>query len=283
MAVSKAPTSSSVEQTDVIITGAGGGEMPKAAYRGGALIGYNSSNDRPPERIPVKFIDWPFLEDDPDFERHLNAVKRENPKYAVAPDIQTPDDLLPVLSKADTLANHAEIVIVVPKGVKPDKIPSRFRVGIPAQEEFGGVPWPIWEYRNCRSCHILGGSPNIQFELENYVNVHSVDSASPLKGASYGDVWDGVWSEGGHNYYDRIERSMNNILREWNPNVNEARVNAARRSIKQPDSCPLPKRRKAKPPTRQEMCIAPDEEKPFPGREFFERRDTIDYSDYEKM
>jgi hypothetical protein len=280
MSKAQQATSSSTEQIDVIITTSGGDSMAKAAYRGGALLGMNSSQNRPANHIPLEFIDWPFLEDDFSFSDHLNVVKREKPRYAVAPDIQTPEEFTRRIAQADRLARHAETVIVVPKGVKPERIPTRFRVGLPAQEKFGGNPWPVWEYRNCRSVHILGGSPNTQFELEHYANVDSVDTASPLKAASFGNVWDGTWGEAGHNYYDRIERSMDNLLSAWNEQPDESRVNSARLETPQPEPCPVPDDRKTRPPTREEMCLSPEEKRPFPGREFFERRDTTDWSDY---
>lgn len=268
------------EDIDVIVTASGGEDMPRAAYRGGALVGIESTKKRPPEEIPIEFVDWPFLTDDPSFEDHLDVVKREKPKYAVAPDIQDAENYHEVLSQARALDRHAETVIVVPKGVKPDKVPDRFRVGLPAQDRFGGVPWPVWDYRNCESVHILGGSPNRQNELSHYVAVDSVDTASPLKAAQFGNVWNGKWSEAGHNYYDRIERSMGNLLREWNERVNEDRVNLCRLEVEQPDPCPLPDERKARPRSREQICIGGDEETPFPGREYFYRDDTLSYSEW---
>lgn len=277
------PTTSSntrSEDIDVIVTSSGGEDMPRAAYRGGALVGINSSKSPPPDEIPVEFIDWPFLEDDFSFSAHLNAVKNHNPTYAVAPDIREPEDFRDVIDKADRLRQHAETVIVVPKGVKPAQIPSRFRVGLPAQDRFGGVPWPVWDYRNCESVHILGGSPSRQNELSHYVAVDSVDTASPLKAAQFGSVWDGKWQEKGHNYYDRIERSMGNLLKEWNERVDEDRVNLCRLEVEQPDSCSLPDDRKARPRSREQLCIGQDEEVPFPGRAYFYRDDTLSHSEW---
>lgn len=252
--------------------------MPRAAYRGGVLVGMNSSQKRPPEEIPVNFVDWPFLEDDVSFEDHIETVKEESPRYAVAPDISDSDEFDSTIAKADRLNRHADVVIVVPKDVKPARVPNRFRVGLPAQDKFGGVPWNVWEYRNCRSVHILGGSPNRQFELDNYANVRSVDTASPLKAAQFGNVWNEKWSEEGENYYDRIERSMLNLQGEWNERLDEDRLNRKRREVPLPEKCNLPDHRKANPPSREEMCLGGDEEKPFPGREFFVRDDTISYT-----
>ena len=288
-----APTSdssSSPDQIDVIVTSCGGEDMPRAAYRGGSLVGMESTKARPPGEIPVEFVDWPFLQDDLSFdqkwESHLDVVKREKPKYAVAPDIEDESSLNSTLAKADRLRRHAEIVIVVPKGVKPDRVPSRFRIGLPAQDRFGGVPWPVWEYRNCRSVHILGGSPHRQFELSHYVPVHSVDTASPLKAAQFGSVWQGdKWGEDGYNYYDRIERSMENVLKSWNDDerVDSAFLNRRRREIEHPQAPSLlESERKARPPSRDELCIGPEEEHPFPGRAYFYRDDTLSYPEWKE-
>lgn len=257
--------------------------MPRAAYRGGALIGFNSSETPPPEKIPVDFIDWPFLEESFEFQDHLDVVKQHNPKYAVAPDIRNDEEFDSAISKASELNRHAKTVIVVPKGVKPKRVPSRFRVGLPAQDRFGGVPWPVWDYRNCSSVHILGGSPTRQNELAHYVSVDSVDTASPLKAARFGDVWDGGWNEEGYNYYDRIERSMGNLVKEWNERVNESRTNLCRLEVPQPDPCPVPEDRIAHPRGKEDLCLGPGEEVPFPGREYFYRDDTLTHSEWKKQ
>lgn len=283
------PTSDNYKNNiDVIITANGSTDLSRAAFRGGALIGYESGNSRPPDDIPVEFVDWPFTKDDVSFAEHFEVVKREQPRYAVAPDVEDAGELEQVLHQADLLANHAEVVIVVPKAVKPREIPERFRVGIPAQERFGGLPWPVWEYRGCGDVHILGGSPARQQELESYLErVDSVDSASAAKGAEFGDIWTGEgWEELDTNFYDRIEESMNNCLKMWNESVDESRIAQIRSRIHPPQpvvdgddgvtvasATPV-----IEPPTREEMVVAPGEDAPFPGRAFFEQENAINYS-----
>jgi hypothetical protein len=274
--------SSQTNDVDVIVTSSGGQDMPRAAYRGGSLIGINSSEDRPPDEIPLEFIDWPFLEDDFEFSTHLDVVKRENPRYAVAPDIQSAEDFDSTIAQADLLNRHAEVVIVVPKGVKPKRIPSRFRVGLPAQDRFGGVPHPVWDYRNCESVHILGGSPARQEELSHYVSVKSVDTASPLKAAKFGDVWDSGWEERGHNYYDRIERSMLNLMKKWNERVDETDLNLRRLEVELPEKAPISDERVADPRGRETLCLNGDDEVPFPGRAYFYRDDTLSHREWKE-
>ena len=114
--------------------------------------------------------------------------------------------------------------------------------------------------------------------------VHSVDTASPLKAAQFGSVWQGdKWGEDGYNYYDRIERSIENGLKSCNPDerVDSAFLNRRRREVEHPQAPSLLEpERKARPPSREEMCIGPNEEHPFPGREYFYRDDTLSYAEW---
>jgi hypothetical protein len=50
-------TESSVE---VASTASGGADVANAIYRSGATVGYRSAEKRPPEEVPVGFVDWPF-------------------------------------------------------------------------------------------------------------------------------------------------------------------------------------------------------------------------------
>lgn len=45
---------------EVASTASGGADVARAIYRSGALVGYRSAEGRPPEDVPVDFIDWPF-------------------------------------------------------------------------------------------------------------------------------------------------------------------------------------------------------------------------------
>lgn len=267
---------------DVIVTAASGAGVARAAYRGGALVGHNSGEQRPPPAIPVDFIDWPFLDDDPCYETHLRTVARERPHYAVAPDADgRPLDR--VLELADDLDRYAETVIVVPKDVPATEIPERFRVGIPAQEQFGGVPRPMWEYQQLdRPVHILGGSPNKRAKLGNYVEVGSWDSTSICRASNWGDLWDGDrWDETGANWYTRIERSVNALVRGLNPTLGADFFRERRRHVVLPDcSGAWTDEIRAEPPTRDELCIRESEEPPFPGRAYFERPDGLTYREW---
>lgn len=45
---------------EVVSTASGGAGVAKAIYRSGATVGYRSAEKRPPEEVPVGFVDWPF-------------------------------------------------------------------------------------------------------------------------------------------------------------------------------------------------------------------------------
>lgn len=275
-------TSSDSSTVDVAITASGGSAVPKAVYRGGALVGMNSSTERPPVELPVDFLDWPFLEDEEDevaWRRHLNLARREQPEIAVAPDVTGERGLEAVLDKADQLATHASTVIVVPKAVSPRQVPDRFRIGLPAQDSYGNVPWPMWEYQQCDSVHLLGGGPQRQQKLAQYVPVESVDTSAPVKAAMFGDVWDGSWREAGNGYYDRIERSAEH-LSDWWGALDADEVNCRRLQIEPPTGCYRPFERKTKPRSRDQLVLGSDDKRPFPGRAYFYRRDTLSHREY---
>ena len=61
MAIAKNREVSRTEkQVEVASTASGGADVAKAIYRSGATVGYRSSEKRPPDDIPVGFVDWPF-------------------------------------------------------------------------------------------------------------------------------------------------------------------------------------------------------------------------------
>ena len=201
-------------ERDVIFTANGSREASETAWRTGALVGYESLNIRPPESIPVEFVDWPFTKirdmDDPDlgevFEDHLKVVKSEKPKYAVAPDVNDFTSFEDALTWADELQEYAETVIMVPKAVLPSDIPPEFRVGMPCQARFGPPPWKWRQYKPCNEVHCLGGSPIDHTQIMKYsIPVESVDTAVPVYTANFGSYWGGrKWEKGDFGYYGSI-------------------------------------------------------------------------------
>ncbi|MDQ2052971.1 hypothetical protein RBH26_21240 [Natronolimnohabitans sp. A-GB9] len=258
-----------LRKVDVITTVNGGTDTAYAAARSGVMVGIRSNYRRPPRDVQIDFVDWPFTEiDGPDdveatFEHHLEVVKRERPKYAVAPDIDENVGYNEAVRYAVLLEEFCETVIMVPKSIHPLDVPDRFRVGMPCQERFGGTPHPWSEYRDCREVHVLGGHPTKQFQAEKYyVPVHSVDTAVPISRARWGDVWsfsDRKFLRQNRGYYGSIQRSFGNIWTEWN-GVDVTLGRRERMRYRKPVSAYDPA------PFPDETLLAPGDDVPFPGR-----------------
>lgn len=209
----------------MIFTANGSARASEIVYRAGAMVGMESLNRRPPEHIPVDFVDWPFSKlDQYDgdvgelFDVHARVVADENPKYAVAPDIDGTVGVEDALNYAEELMDLAEIVIVVPKTVRPSEVPPWYRVGIPCQQRYGPCPWKWTEYAECSSVHLLGGSPLKHREIMKYVSVvESVDTSVPVTSARFGSVWDGDgWKQGDYGFYGSLRRSYRRMRSTMN-------------------------------------------------------------------
>lgn len=208
----------------VVVTVNGGRKTAHAVRAGGALLGYETSNTRPPT-FGVEFCDYPFTDPSSTLAAHYAAVKRERPLIAVAPDLDTETDEATVYAQADLLAEYADAVVVVPKAVHPRAVPDRFRVGVPLAN-FGGAastPWPWDAYRETDDLHLLGGSPTTQLEFGRYIDgVSSLDGAAVLKGAAMGSVWAPTPERNWHptggeqmGFYDRVTASIENVVEAW--------------------------------------------------------------------
>lgn len=176
---------------DVIVTTLGGEQTARAVRAGGGLVGMRSS-ETPPEGIPIEFVDWPFMLDNPSIEAHVDAVRSIRPKYAVAPDIDGRHPVSEVIEVGDRLDKYAQNVIVVPKVEPVDVVPDRFVVGVPFRNEWD-TDIGVNEYIDFagRPVHILGGNPTGQIELARRFDydVLSVDSPNVLAWADAGRVW----------------------------------------------------------------------------------------------
>lgn len=266
-----------LESIDVITTVNGGEDTACAAARSGVLVGFESSETRPPKEIPIDFVDWPFrkIEDSGDvgdvFEEHLDVVKRERPKYAVAPDIDENVGYIEAIAYAMTLQRYCDTVIVVPKSVHPQDVPDQFRVGMPCQNRFGGTPHPWPEYSDCKEVHLLGGSPAKQLEVGRYyVPIRSLDTAVPISRARWGKVWsfsDRRFIRKKEGFYGSIEESFKNIWTQWN-GVNVALGRLERTKYDRPESDYY------HDPTDLDGLIGPNEEIPFPGRSWCYENDV---------
>lgn len=264
MSVKNKPTNERQLQqnsVDVIVTVNGGRETANSVLRGGGMVGMESAGTRPPSYVPINFVDWPFTKPEIPFEErwkaHLDMVRKECPRYAVAPDVDGVS-LRRVLDYADELSRYAETVIVVPKDVRPSEIPDEYRVGMPCQERFGKPPWKWTDYQSCKSVHLLGGSPSKHQEIKkHYVNVRSIDTASIIKAAGFGKVWsEDRWLQRNSGFYDAVEASVVNINFSWETDFLYKASDEKSLIYHLIDGQGYP----------DKTLIHPDEEMPFPGR-----------------
>lgn len=198
---------------DVVMTIAGAGDTADAIRASNGHIGIESSKTWPYESRPY-FVDFPFINEDATFSDHLKAVKELQPTLTVAPDIERGREREDVIEKADRLLEHADDVIIVPKDCHPSDVPDRFRVGLTVGSFGSMAPWGAFEYRDCESIHILGGTPTQQLSVVKLgLNIDSMDSYTLGVRAQYG-MWDGKAKDApdGWDYAKRLEESLNNYV-----------------------------------------------------------------------
>lgn len=284
-------TSKSVSQTvledfkgektkrDIIFTGIGSESATKAAYRGGAMIGFEATRCRPPEQFSAEFVDWPFkkIEEDDSLracdliDDYIQVVKEERPKYAVVPDINDDVTAEQAFNWAYEIEDYCDNLILAPKEIHPTAVPDDIRVGIPCQDKFSEIKWTTEDFKECNELHLFGGSPHTHYELvygEGLRNVESIDTSVPLSSAQWGDSWilnddgDPYWKETRGGTYGCIEYSYYTMNRVFNRD--RPYTPTKRRWVERPDwgsyeTCGYP----------DEDLVHPAEEEPFPGREYY--------------
>lgn len=123
----------------------------------------------------------------PDYESYMTCLEQRRPALASVLDWERPDQLSEVLKWAETAAKFVtEAVIIIPKvpggiGQLPRTINRKqVRLGFSTQvkkanSKFGGTAVPLREFDGW-PVHILGGSPQKQYELAHKgLKAHSID------------------------------------------------------------------------------------------------------------
>jgi hypothetical protein len=202
---------------DVVMTISGRGDTADAIRNSAAHIGIESGKTWPFDASPY-FVDYPFTDPDATFADHLDTVERLEPTLAVAPDVERGRETESVIRQADELLTHADDVIVVPKDCHPTDIPDRFRVGLTVGTFGSMAPWGVFQYRDCDSIHVLGGTPTQQLTVvKQGLNVDSMDSYTLGVRAQFG-MWDGkaIDAPDGWDYAKRLQESLNNYVEVLN-------------------------------------------------------------------
>ena len=167
---------------------------------------------------------------------YMREVEKYKPFMASVIDWCQEDQLNDVLSWAEEVANHVEVIMIVPK--IPGSIPyiprsisgKPVRLGYSVPTKHGGTMLNVAEFSN-RPVHLLGGSPAAQMKLSRYLNVKSADGNMHMKMANMGLFWEmgksiysNKWtsllrSDGktwdGNGNEEAFRRSCLNIKRAW--------------------------------------------------------------------
>lgn len=197
------------------------GDTAKTISSSKAFLGVEGSVDiRSLTDYPINFIDYPFTVNNFPFQKYLWIVKKIQPKYCVAPDIEEKKNFEKIIEQADILKEYSNEVIVVPKAVHPQKIPNRFIVGYPNQPTFGSNSrYGVMDFQQADRIHILGGGPSSQVKIgKHFRNVVSLDTASIMIGIQNYDIWRrGKWIHTKvRDLYTRLLISLNNMYIFWN-------------------------------------------------------------------
>jgi len=199
----------------------GNPRLARIAVEAGFLYGVRGTQA---PYYPPAFLDLDWRR--PDFPAHLERCRRWRPRFAVAGDAETPDELERVLGQARILrAEGIEEIIVVPKASGlAEAVPPEYVLGLSVPTRFGATQAPFWEYRG-RRVHLLGGSPSRQLWLYAHLGsgVVSVDGNSHLVAARRGTFWDGRrWASraagepaGPDMLYRAFARSCAHIAAAW--------------------------------------------------------------------
>lgn len=172
----------------------------------------------------------------PNRERYINALSEHRPTMASVLDWEYPEQLPEVLGWAEDAATYVETVMIIPKvqgGISqlPRVIAGKpVRLGYSVPTKFGGTQLHVAEFAGW-PVHLLGGSPNAQMMLANYLDVKSADGNMPaLTAMRFAKFWqskkwvslieaDGKrWNDGADKTdapYEAFRRSCVNIMQAW--------------------------------------------------------------------
>ena len=168
----------------------------------------------------------------PNFEKHLEVVKKYRPKYATVADLSeehvSEDDIERALRQLEQISVYCDVPLIVPKLPGQIKmLPPEVAIGYSIPSSYGGAKFPIWEMSG-RQIHLLGGSPrkqlNAYLHLSAIASVMSVDgNYAQLMATRYGEYWErdkwkehpGVKSRQKDIYLECWRWSCRNLLKAW--------------------------------------------------------------------
>ena len=215
---------------DLIYCAGDNERLTRMAYEAGLLIGIRSG--RSAHNFPVSFVDIEYKR--PNFEKHLKAIARYQPKYATVLDLSDTEvskqDIARAMMQYEQvlLCSSRTIPLIVPKLYgQVALLPDHVAIGYSIPTSYGGAKdVKLWELEG-RRIHLLGGSPQKQIEIYRTLSVEasimSVDgNMAQLMATQFAKYWDGDWVEHPQRntntpdlYLDCWRRSCENIRRAW--------------------------------------------------------------------
>lgn len=216
---------------DLIYCADGNPAFAQAAIEAGWLYGAKI-----PSTIyhPIYFADQDWKK--PNEEKYIKALELHRPRVCTVLDWEHPEQFGEVMRWAERASKYCQKVIIIPKvpGLV-EEIPQmicgkEIIIGYSVPTSYGGSPIGLWEIGD-RPVHLLGGSPQKQIELANYLRVVSCDGNMAHKQAHKCRAWTprpgrkGHWQQLSDIGLAHIKEganlaafctSMKNIKQEWN-------------------------------------------------------------------
>lgn len=182
---------------DIIYCAGGNKRLAEIAIDSGYMYGARSDDIRDLRCDGLIDINWKSY----NWNNHILAIKKHNPKYAVVPDVESNDLIKERVEMGLEIESLGSIPIIVPKihGII-SSIPSNYLIGISVPSSYAGFLPPLWDLHG-KNVHLLGGSPKKQRNLwreysSNNINVVSVDINCHSKASDFGSYWDGnKWND----------------------------------------------------------------------------------------
>lgn len=219
---------------DLIYCAGGNRRLSQIAWEEGWQLGKRS--DASSLDLPQVFIDIRYK--NPNWERHLDAVKTHKPRYATITDLSDKEvldsDIKRALVQHDQLVEYCEVPLIIPKlSGQLALLPSNIAIGYSVPTSYGGALYPLWEPGLAgRRIHLLGGSPKMQMEAFRYLSASGVVTSLDCNYAQkiavkWGEYWTGkkgkewvkhpgVKTKKRDIYYECWKWSCQNLWEEWN-------------------------------------------------------------------
>lgn len=166
--------------------------------------------------FPPMFCDQDWKK--PDRQKYMACLAVHKPHMASVLDLEQPEQLDDVLGWSEDAAAYVDVVMIIPKFFGAIELLPRViagkqvRLGYSVPTKFGGTEVPVWEFTGW-PVHLLGGSPQAQMQMCNYLHVVSADGNYAHKMAiQYGQFWaPGNARYAQNRYWPKLSEAGNNV------------------------------------------------------------------------